>query len=175
MYELLEKDEYAPYYIYYIKLVREGELIDILHQQLEETSALLQGISEEQAHFRYAPGKWSVKEVVGHLADTERIMGYRLLAIARGEKTPLPGYSENDYVEKAAFNQQSMKDLLEDFVISRKSNLHLIKSLTNDNLLNRGVANNYEVTARAQAVIIAGHELHHRNILIERYIGSGVV
>lgn len=170
MYNLLEKDEYAPYYSTYVKLAANGDLVQILAQQVEKTITLLQDLTEDQAHFRYASEKWTIKEVIGHLADTERIMGYRLLAIARGETVSLPGYDDNVYVQHASFDKQSVKELLENYYVVRQSTIHLIKSLTNEAFLRRGTANNSEITVRALIAIIAGHELHHRNIIKDRYI-----
>lgn len=168
----IEQSEYAPYYQTYIKLVTEGDIIKILEKQLNETISLLEGISDEQALHRYAPGKWSVKEVLGHIADTERIMSFRLLSVARGETAPLPGYDDRLYVENANFNSQSIDDLLQNLSAIRKSTLHLLKSLSQEALVRRGNANGFEVSARAIAFIIAGHELHHRNIVMERYLQS---
>lgn len=173
MYKLLEKNEYAPYYSTYVELVSDGDFIQTLVQQMEETIALLKDISDHQAHFRYAPEKWSLKEVIGHIADTERIMSFRLVSIARGETVALPGYNDNEYVQNASFNKQSVEDLLQNLYIVRQSTIHLIKSLSSEDLLRRGTANNSEVTVRALIAIIAGHELHHRNIIRERYFSSG--
>src|ERR1700733_3393191 len=121
MYKLLEKNEYAPYYSTYVELVSDGDFIQTLVQQMEETIALLQDISDHQAHFRYAPEKWSLKEVIGHIADTERIMSFRLVSIARGETVALPGYNDNEYVQNASFNKQSVEDLLQNLYIVRQS------------------------------------------------------
>lgn len=172
MHKLLEKNEYAPYYSTYVELVPYGDLLNILDQQMAETITLLQDITEQQAHFRYGPGKWDIKEVIGHLADTERIMGFRLLSIARGETIALPGYNDVAYVQNAAFDKQSLEELLQNLTVVRQSTIHLIKSLTGEDWLRRGIANNYEVTARALIVIIAGHEIHHRTIIRDRYISS---
>ncbi|WP_391209545.1 DinB family protein [Psychrobacillus sp. L4] len=172
MHKLIEKNEYAPYYATYVELVSDGDFIQTLEQQMEVTITLLQDISDQQAHFRYAPEKWNIKEVIGHMADTERIMGFRLLSIARGETVALPGYNDNEYVQNASFDKQSIEDLLQNLYVVRQSTIHLIKSLSGEDLLRRGIANNSEVTVRALIVIIAGHELHHRNIIRERCISS---
>jgi uncharacterized damage-inducible protein DinB len=162
--------EYADYYASYVKLVPQGDIIRILRDQMKETVALLSTLSEPQSEYRYAAGKWSIKEVIGHITDTERIMSYRLLSIARGEKASLPGYDENEYVAKADFDNQSLKDLMDHFACVRQSTIHLIKSLSDESLSRRGTANNSEVTARALITIMAGHELHHRKIIQERYL-----
>ncbi|MDF2904612.1 MAG: hypothetical protein K0S25_2250, partial [Bacillus sp. (in: firmicutes)] len=172
MKKLIETSEYAPYYSKYINDVPQGDIIDILAQQNEETISLLLDISENQAHFRYAPEKWTLKEVIGHMADTEQIMGYRLLSIARGEIISLPGFNENDYVRNASFNNQTVKALIQNLSIIRQSTIHLLQSLTSEAWGRKGLANNSEVTVRALAYIIAGHELHHRKIITGRYINS---
>ena len=165
-------NEYNPYYSTYIKLVPDGDIIHILEQQMKETNLLLKDISDSEGHFRYAPNKWSIKEVIGHIADTERIMAYRLLSIARGETAEFPGYNDDMYVLRAAFDKQAMQDLLTNLTVVRQSTVHLLKSLDKDAWLQRGIANNSEVTVRALANIIAGHELHHRQIIKVRYFGA---
>ncbi|MGG0187218.1 DinB family protein [Bacillus rhizoplanae] len=168
-----EANEYNPYYSTYINSLPEGDIIQILEEQVKKTNLLLKDISDDEGHFRYAPNKWSIKEVIGHITDTERIMGYRLLSIARGETAELPGYNDDMYVLRAAFDKQSMQDLLENLIVVRQSTVHLLKSLDEEAWLQRGVANNSEVTVLALASIIAGHELHHRQIIKERYLSSG--
>ncbi|MDI2588826.1 DinB family protein [Psychrobacillus sp. NEAU-3TGS] len=172
MYKLLEEDEYAPNYSSYVKLVPDEDFIQTLTKQMEKTIGLLLDISDEQAHFRYAREKWSVKEVIGHMADTERVMAYRLLAIARGDTASLPGFEEKEYAQHASFDKQSVKDLLQNLNIVRQSTIHLIKSLAEKDLLRRGTTNNSEVTVRALIAIIIGHELHHCNIIRDRYFGA---
>jgi uncharacterized damage-inducible protein DinB len=162
--------EYADYYESYVKLVPAGNMADILERQMKETVRMLSSLSETQSEYRYATGKWSIKEVIGHITDTERIMSYRLLCIARGETISLPGYDENKYVKEADFDKQTLKELLDHFACVRQATIHLLKSLSDDALLRKGTANNSEVTARALLTIIAGHELHHRNIIKERYL-----
>ncbi|MBM7583472.1 putative damage-inducible protein DinB [Bacillus pakistanensis] len=167
-----EKDEYAEYYSTYVNLIPEGDIIHILKQQIEDTKELLSDISEEQESFRYAPGKWSLKEVIGHMADTERIMAWRLLCIARGETESLPGFDENSYVENASFDLQSMNELLENLYAVRLSTLHLLKGLREEKWLRRGMANGTAVSVRGLVSIIAGHDLHHIKIIKERYLQS---
>lgn len=164
-----EKSEYSSYYSTYIGLVSDGDIVQILQEQLDDSFSLLMGLSEIQGLFRYAPEKWSIKEVVGHMADTERIMSYRLLCFARGEKESLPGFNENNYVLSASFDNQTIEELMENFSAVRKSTIQLLKSLKTNVWLRRGNANGAEVSVRAIAYIIAGHELHHRQIIKERY------
>jgi uncharacterized damage-inducible protein DinB len=155
-----------------VKLVPEGDIVQILDDQMKVTIDKLKSLTKEESEYRYATGKWSIKEVMGHIIDTERIMSYRLLSIARGEKISLPGYDENKYVEEANFDNQSLKDLLDHFVAVRQSTIYLINSLSRETLTRKGIANGHEVTVRALITIIAGHELHHRKIIIERYLSN---
>lgn len=164
-----EQQEYAPYYGTYIQLVPEGNLIELLADQLDAALALLSGLSEEEAAYRYAPGKWSIKEVIGHITDTERIMAYRLLRIARGDKTELPGFDQDIYISGASFDQCSLAFLLEDFTVVRCATLTLLKGLSEEAWGRQGIASNSPFTARALACVISGHELHHLKVLKERY------
>ena len=165
-----EASEYPDYYVPYVSLVPEGDLLTILEENLVKTNALFEGLSEENGHFRYAPGKWSINEVLGHMADTERIMSYRLLRIGRGDQTPLAGFNENDYINGSSFNRLPIKNILEDFTAARKASIILIQNMPEEAWARKGFANNTENTARAIAFIIAGHAIHHLNILTERYL-----
>ncbi|MFE5322626.1 DinB family protein [Paenibacillus sp. NPDC056579] len=164
-----EQHEYAPYYGTYIQLVPEGNLIQLLDDQLDAALALLSGLSEEEAAYRYAPGKWSIKEVIGHITDTERIMAYRLLRIARGDTTELPGFDQDIYISGASFDQCSLPFLLEDLTVVRRATLTLVKGLSEEAWRRQGVASSSPFTARALACVISGHELHHLKVLQERY------
>lgn len=165
-------EEYATYYETYISLVPEGAVTDILAKQLEETTEFIAGLSEELANYRYAEGKWTLKEVIGHINDTERIMNYRLLRIARGDQTPLAGYDDEAYVAQASFSSLPFSLLLEDYAAVRRSTLTLLRGLPQEAWSREGVANNSKLTARALAYIIAGHELHHIRVIKERYLRS---
>lgn len=162
-------DEYAAYYAAYIDRVPEGELSAILRQQMMNTVALLSGISSAQADYRYAQGKWTVKEVLGHIMDTERIMSYRLMRFARGDATPLPGYDDVAYVTEACFHERDMADLLQEFTDVRRSTLTLLRGVPTHAWSRTGTANESKLSARALAYVIAGHESHHINVLQERY------
>jgi hypothetical protein len=164
-----QRDEYAPYYDRYISLVGSDDVVAELEQQAPETVALLTSACAK-ADVRYAPGKWSVKEVLGHLNDTERIMAYRILRISRGDRTPIEGYEQDDYVRFGNFGQRSMADLIEEFADIRKATLALLRNLDAEAATRRGIANKNEISARAVAYVIAGHELHHRLILKEKYL-----
>jgi len=165
-----DSTEYAPYFEKYVSLVPEGEIVATLGKQIENTLGLLGGLSETQGDLRYAPGKWSVKEVIGHLIDAERIFAYRALRFARNDATPLSGFDENSYVANADFGLRSLADLAEEFEHVRQSSIYLLKHLDGDSCLRRGVANDNEISVRALAYIIAGHELHHVGILRSRYL-----
>ncbi len=167
-----EAGEYAPYYETYISLVPQGEIVSMLEAQRLQTLQLLTARSEREGNFRYAPGKWTVKEVLGHVSDSERIFAYRALRIARGDQTPLSGFEQDDYVRAAAFGERTLADLAEEFAHVRGATVALFRSMGKDAWLRRGVANKNEVSVRALAFIIAGHELHHRRILEERYFAA---
>ena len=164
------KDEYAPYYERYTSLVPEGDVVETLERQLGETLALLGSVDEERAGSRYEPGKWSVKEVVGHMIDAERIFAYRALTFARGDRTALPGFEQDDYIGTGAFDARTLRDLAEEFEHVRRSTIKLFGSLSEEAWLRRGTASDSEVSVRALAHIIAGHEAHHVNILRARYL-----
>jgi len=165
-----QADEHAPYYGRYIERVPDGDLISLLRDQAMDTVNLLQGLSPEQADFAYAPGKWSIKEVVGHITDAERVFGYRALCFARRDKTPLPSFDENLYVENANFRTRTLGDLLEEFQVVRASTIHLAKNLDPNAFEERGTASGHGITVRALLYVIAGHERHHAELLRERYL-----
>lgn len=161
--------EYAPYYGTYIDKVPEGDLLQILENQRRETRSLLGGLSDAKALHRYAPGKWSVKEVVGHLTDSERVFSYRALRFARGDAKPLPGFDENSWVPPGKFDARPLEDLAAEFDAVRRATIALLRTFDAEALQRRGVASDNPVSVRALAYIIAGHERHHVGILHERY------
>jgi len=167
-----QKGEYAVFYGKYIDLVPSGDYLETLQDQRRELVALLSPLTEEQAEFRYAQGKWSIKEVLGHIMDAERIFAYRLLRIARGDQTPLASFEQDGYITKGNFTARKLSDLLEEFSAVRESTLCLVRSLDQDAWLRRGVANEKEVTVLALAFMIAGHERHHRIILEKQYLSA---
>jgi hypothetical protein len=162
--------EYAPYYGKYIDSVPGGDLLETLEFAVHEWSSLLGGLSEAQADFRYEPAKWSIKEVVGHVTDTERIFSYRTLRIARGDQTPLPGFEQDDYVKEGNFSARKLADLLEEFAGVRHSSVALLRALPPQAWTRRGNASQKDVTVNALAFITAGHERYHRSILEQRYL-----
>lgn len=168
-----QPDEYAPYAGKYVSLVPDGDILVTLESQGQETATLL-ARPEVEGDFRYAPGKWSVKEALGHIIDTERIFSYRALRIARNDKTPLAGFEQDDYVKYGAFGQSTLSSLVEEFKSVRRATLALYLGLDEAAWIRRGVASNNEVTVRALAYLIAGHELHHRRIFREKYFSTAV-
>jgi hypothetical protein len=167
-----ESDEYAPYYERYISLVTGDDIIATLGEQLRETSALLSSRAEADGDFRYAPEKWSVKEVIGHLSDSERIFAYRALRVSRNDKTPIEGFEQDDYVRHGGFSQRRLADIVDEFISVRKATLSLLRGLDEAAWTRRGVANKNDVSVRALAYIMAGHELHHRTILKDKYFSA---
>lgn len=165
-----EPSEYVPYYETYISKVPRGNLLTILEDQRREIQQLLVGLSEAKALHRYAPGKWSIKEVVGHLGDTERVFGYRALRFARADDTPLPGFDEKAWTPAGRFDARSLKDLAAELDAVRRATIALFSGLDAEALARRGTANNNPITVRALAWIIAGHERHHVGMLRERYL-----
>jgi hypothetical protein len=165
-----EADEFYEYYGRYIDKVPDADLISLLREQAVETVTTLQGLTTQQANYAYAPGKWTVKEVVGHISDAERIFAYRALRISRRDQTPMESFDENSYVANADFGRRSLGDLLEELQVVRASTIHLAKSLDADALTRRGTASGHGITVRALFYIIAGHERHHMDIVRERYL-----
>jgi hypothetical protein len=167
-----EPGEYAPYYGRYISLVVGNDILETLDEQRRQMVLLLSGRDEADGDFRYAPEKWSAKEVLGHVCDTERIFAYRALRIARGDQTPIEGFEQDDYVKNGPFARRPLEDLIEDYIAVRRGTISLFRNLDEAAWLRRGVANKNEVSVRAIAYTVAGHELHHRRILEEKYFGG---
>ncbi|MEL7832375.1 DinB family protein [Fodinibius sp. Rm-B-1B1-1] len=164
-----QEDEYGSFYNGYIKLVEPPNVIQTLIQQGQQVYALTRQLTNKQANHRYAEGKWSVKEIIGHLVDTERIMAYRALCISRGEQTTLPGYDHDAYVQEANFGQRSLRSLSTEYDALRNANISMFSSFTPNQIQRTGTANDVTVSVRALAFIIAGHEKHHLNVLEEKY------
>lgn len=165
-------DEHAPFYAGYVAELPGDDALAALAAQEGETAELLAGLSEETAAFRYAPEKWSIKQVVGHLADAERVFAYRAMRIARGDTTPLPGFDEKDYVRAGGFDARPLADLAAELRALRRATLALFRGLDAAALDRRGTANDAQVTVRALAWILAGHERHHLEILRTRYLAG---
>lgn len=162
--------EYAPFYETYVSAVPDGDLLRLLEDHADELLGLLREFGEARGDERYTPDKWSVKEVVGHMADSERVFAYRALRFARADTTPLPGFEQNGYVEAAGFDRRTLADLAEEFADVRKATLKLFAGLGEEALARSGTANGHPMSVRAVAWVIAGHERHHARILRERYL-----
>jgi len=164
------RDEYADYCHLYVDQVPDGDIIGILEAQRDDFVALLRGIDPGRGGYRYADGKWSILEMAGHIVDTERVFGSRALAFARGDKTPLPGFDQDDYVANANFNARTLADLSEEFLHLRNSLLVLFRSFDAEIWARRGTASGFGLTVRAVPYILAGHLMHHVGVLQERYL-----
>jgi hypothetical protein len=169
-----EVDEIPSHYVDYIKRVPEVDPVVVCAAQIEDTATLLRGLSDTNAMYRYGRGKWSVKEVVGHLADVERVMAYRALRIARGDTTPLPSFDENAYVPAAKFDSRSLADLVGELRTVRAATLALLRTFDADAWRRRGTASGKPVSVRALAFMIPGHERHHVEVLKTRYGVGGM-
>lgn len=164
-----KEDEYGSFYEGYIKLVEPPNVIQTMIKQGQQVYALIRQLSDKKAHFRYEEGKWSVKEIIGHLVDTERIMAYRALCISRGEEKPLPGYDHNDYVVNGQFDQRTLQSLSNEYDALRNANISMFSSYGEQQMQRTGTANDNPVSVRALAFIITGHEKHHLNVLEDKY------
>ncbi|MFF2093238.1 DinB family protein [Paenibacillus sp. NPDC058174] len=162
-------EEYAGYNKAYVELVPDCNISDYLGKQLDEMTAFLSEIPEALGDYSYAPGKWTLKEVIGHISDNERIMSYRLLAIARGEQQVLPGYDQDPYMATVDYSGNTLGQLIEDFTLARRSSLSMIGLLSDEALLRTGTSNG-KVSAQALAYILAGHAQHHWNGIAGNYL-----
>ncbi len=165
-----EPTEYAAWIERYVSKVPNGSIGETLAHQLEETLGLLRRLPAEKTRFAYAPGKWTLAEVVGHFTDSERVFAYRALAFARGETQPLPGFDENVYAAHAAAATRPFDDVIEDYACVRRATLSLLHGLAPEAWSRRGVASEKDVSVRALFWVIAGHERHHLGVLRERYL-----
>ena len=166
----LTKTEYAPYFSTYIKHLEDVHLIEELEISVHEFVRFVQNIPLDKFDYRYAPDKWTIKDIIIHLIDVERIFSYRALRIARNDKTPLASFDEDNYVVNANANNRSIQSLLSEFLIVRESTLALFKSFSEEQMMNIGTASSTEISARALGFIIIGHQKHHQKVFQERYI-----
>jgi hypothetical protein len=162
--------EYASFYQGYISLVGGSDILSSLHRLGNEAAAFYSRLSEEQGDLRYAPDKWTIREVLGHVIDTERIMAYRALRMSRNDRTPLPGFDQEPYVQFGPYAHCNLSDLVEEFSCVRHASQLLFRNLDQAAWMRSGIANDKEVTVRALAYVVAGHELHHRKIVREKYL-----
>lgn len=167
-----EQGEYAPYYDRYVSLIQASDILATLDSHRRQMLLLLSGRTESEGEYSYAPDKWSAKEVLGHICDTERIMSYRALRIARGDRTPIEGFEQDDYVKNGPFGRVPLAEAIEDYIAVRRATLTLLRNLDEAAWSRRGIANKNEISVRALAYLMAGHELHHRRILEEKYFGG---
>ncbi|HXM47732.1 MAG TPA: DinB family protein [Pyrinomonadaceae bacterium] len=167
------ESEYAPDYQGYIGQVTEQEILPVLRSQLDALDVLLGRVTPERETYRYAEGKWSIREIAGHLIDGERVFGYRAFAIARGDRNNMPGFDQNEYILTSPYNRIDLEDLLSEFRLARLSNIAMLRTLDDESWMRIGTANDNQVSVRALAFIMAGHVRHHMEVLRERYeLGS---
>lgn len=164
--------EHAPYYARYIDLVSDGDILKTLESQAAATGSLLRPIEEERSLYRYAPGKWSIREVIGHVTDAERVFAYRALAFSRGDSCRLPSFDENAYVQTGGFDRVPMRELVDGFVAVRRSTLALLRAMPDEAWDYIGVASDNAISVRALAFVMAGHELHHIRVVREHYLAG---
>ena len=169
MIERPQPDEYSAFAARYVDLVGKGPIIEILEYLQQMTYNFFLRIDPDKASYAYAEGKWTVKQVLGHMADTERVFAYRALAFSR-EAIELPGFDQDVYMEKATFNERTLEDLAEEFRTVREATLYLLKSLTEEQTKQKGIASGNPVSVRALAYMIAGHEMHHIKVLKDKYL-----
>lgn len=162
--------DYPDYFENYINLVKPNNVLKTLQDQVLSMQAFLSAIPEDKEDFSYADGKWTLKEVVGHIIDTERIMGYRALRFARGDYRELAGFDEKSYIQNSNFNNRTLYDLAHEFAVVRESNIILIRNLPEECLDNKGTANGKEISVRSLIYVIAGHAMHHLNVIKTRYL-----
>ena len=163
-------DEYAPYYETYIGKVRDGDIIEILHEQSEAMRGLFARVPNQRGSFAYAPGKWTLAEMLLHVADTERVFTYRALRIARGDTVPLHGFEQNDWVPLSGAGARALASIVDEFTAVRAATIALFSALPPDAWDRRGTASGFPVSVRALAFKCAGHALHHEGIMRERYL-----
>lgn len=162
--------EFPSYMTRYFALVPEGDIVETLTRQRSELNQFLTAIPESKGDYRYGPDKWSIKEVIGHMADGERVFGYRALRFSRGDTTPVAGFDENAYVANSRFSSSRLSDLIDELDHLRHTSVHLFSHLDADGMARQGVANDINVSVRALAFMIAGHTNHHIGVLTDRYL-----
>ena len=164
--------EFAPFYVGYVSLVPEADVIQVLEGQAADVRLQTRAFIPAREQVRYAEGKWSVREVLGHMTDAERVFGFRAFCFSRGDENPLPGFDENDYVARAGFDRRSLADLVQEFGQLREANLTILRRLDDEAWRRMGTASGKLVSVRALAYIMAGHVRHHLHILSARYAGA---
>ena len=168
--EYPDPSEYVGFYTGYVELVDKGNIINILNRQMHDMFTLINSVPGDKAYYAYEPGKWILKEVIGHIIETERVFAFRAFAISRGEQQPLPGMNQDEYMAGNNYARRSISNLANEYFGVRVSTIHLLSNMTKEMISKKGIASDAEVTVRALAYIIAGHELHHVNLIKERYL-----
>lgn len=164
-----KEGEYPPYFANYYKIIGDKDLGGLVISRLDTATTLWRSIPEEKGNYAYAEGKWTIKQLLGHITDTERIMGYRAMCIARGEQQSLPGFEENDYAENGRHNERSLAGIIDEWEAIRKSNIILFSTFNMADVERLGMANNYKISVTAIIHAIVAHEMHHSWVLTERY------
>jgi uncharacterized damage-inducible protein DinB len=163
-----ESEEYSPFATGYVNLVPDNHVIELLERLMESSYQLFSNLTDEQASYAYAQGKWTVKQILGHLIDTERTFAYRALVFSRNY-IELPGFDQDIYVNNTDFNRQNIRDLAAEFKATRQSNIYMIKGFSEEQLLRTGIASDHLFSVRAFVYMMAGHEMHHLKGLSEYY------
>ncbi|MBO6536359.1 MAG: DinB family protein [Balneolaceae bacterium] len=170
--EYPSSSEYVNFYTGYVELVEKGNIINILNSQMHELYTLINTIPGDKAFYAYATGKWTIKEVIGHMIETERMFSFRIMAISRGEKQPLPGMDQDEYMANNNYNSRTLANLSNEYLAVRVSTIHLLSTMTKAMINQTGNASGFDFTVRALAFIIAGHEQHHMNVIREKYLAD---
>jgi len=165
-----EKSEYDPYYEKYISLIIDNDIVPVLAGQMTELQDIFAAVPEEKGTYAYDEGKWTIKEVLSHLIDGERMFAYRVFRIARGDRTPIEGFEQDGYIENSHANDRTFSELLDEMNLLRRGNVLLFKNLSDADWIRTGIANNVEVSVRALAFVMVGHIRHHMTILRSRYL-----
>lgn len=173
LYRIMQRpqtNEFAPYYRTYISLIEGDNVLPVLDAQTAELRAIFSQMPEEKGTYAYAEGKWTLKEMLSHIIDGERIFAYRILRISRGDETPIEGFEQDDYIATSNAKNRSFADLLEEFDLQRRSNLLMVNNLSDENASRMGTASGVGISSRALTYIMAGHVTHHVGVLKERYL-----
>ncbi len=168
--EYPDSNEFAHFYATYVGLIDKTNIINTLNEQMHEVFTLVNSVSGDKAYYSYAPGKWTLKEVLGHIIETERVFVYRAFAISRGDTASLPGMDQDEYMKGNNYNKRSLANLSNEYLAVRVSTIHLLSSMTKEMIARKGTASGTEVSVRALAFIIAGHDRHHLTIIKEKYL-----
>ncbi len=165
-----ETHEFAPYYNTYISLIEGNDVLNVLSVQSAELRAAVAGMAEDRGSFTYEDGKWTIKELLSHILDGERIFAYRILRISRGDETPIEGFEQDDYIATSNANNRTFSDLLDEFELNRRSNILMVKNVDDEASKRIGTASGNPISVRAITYIMAGHVTHHLRVLNERYL-----